>query len=496
MAPSTSNNVRVVNPIVEFFSIDLPEDSKAKFSCVFPSTVRGARCKNGISSVDRKEAKELRKVLMSLSSVGSHHKVTLKKLAELCHCKSTHRKGGYEFQLSATVELWYRNLQEHISPNSQVTPTETLPSTSTSSPNEQTTNISEVAPRQILTRSATQNLNDDQLHATITRPPHAYNPYPSAPRTLSEVNTSLLALIRKRLNSREIPSGYVYIYKRDNDLPNHFKIGFTTQSPSERAKGWESKCKYTPYIVFESPWIAHANRVENLVMAELAMARRQENYCKSNPLCMARHREWFNIDLETAKEVVMRWVGWMTMEPYGGDRELVEEWRDHVYTSRVRPASRDGVEQGDRWDRWIEDFYPPVSISYEEEDGEVDSAGEATEAYDVHENANTEETEEDDTEDGGLPVFANTPCIHSRQSHHNHRCLSNHLPATAVSQSQINDAFEVLRRAGLLRHDRTRGSAGAPFSSSTSDTASAGSSSCGWMTAPTGLSRQTTLVFA
>jgi hypothetical protein len=445
MGSSCVNVSRLSLPIIDLVSLDLPEDPKTSYPCIFPSTTKGGRCGNPISFNDRSHAKTLLKKLLNSSTASRGIEKDLEQLAELCHCKSIHRKRP--LQLKETVTVWDQSLQERISVSSQIPPTRrTTTPTSGTSQLETTIRKFQPAPRQIitrsLTRSLTRELNGDSSAASDSRLPHAYNPHPSAPDTFDKLDRRMVTLIKKPLNNTEMLSGYIYVYTRTDDLPNHYKIGFTSAIPRERLQSWASKCKYQPILILEIQSI-HAHRVEKLALTELLMVRKQENYCKTNPAtCGRKHGEWVHTSLKNVEEVVTRWVDWIQTKPYDEDGLLEDEWADRADAVLSRSAFRRGFNQGMRWGSWVEEGIKEEDI--EDENSEDDGTEDFKE-----EKAKSEDSK------------ADTEYVHSQRAKRSNTPGSSLLgstigPSTSTdSQQTVYAAIELLRRAGILNRSST-----------------------------------------
>jgi hypothetical protein len=157
------------------------------------------------------------------------------------------------------------------------------------------------------------------------------------------------AKIRQKISPQELPSGFVYGFRRPGcDL---IKIGTTTKTVAKRLGSIASQCKYTPNVVFQVA-TNHAMKVEHLVHLQFYRQNRREclidGRCNGGRGCAARHKEWFEGVSDTYAEAVVRaWVRWMNLEPYDVGGLLKEAWLVQAKLFNLNSP-------GDIWMRWTE----------------------------------------------------------------------------------------------------------------------------------------------
>lgn len=131
----------------------------------------------------------------------------------------------------------------------------------------------------------------------------------------------------------DFSNGWIYILK-DPYHPGHVKIGMTAEKArvgrkeeiEKRLQEHRSDCKRDYRLCFpqkgtrdrvRSP---HIKRVEDLIHAELHYFHRQVK-CD----CGTRHREWFEMELDIAVDIVKKWMSWMRKKPYSEGNEKDQE---------------------------------------------------------------------------------------------------------------------------------------------------------------------------
>lgn len=146
------------------------------------------------------------------------------------------------------------------------------------------------------------------------------------------------------------PSGLSYMYSIQGSF-GFVKIGYTSRKVETRLVEWQESCKHTPYLIFpkapeEQEQFPYVRRVEALIHAELRDCRVRELQCLCNETNaygkQKQHIEWFNIDIDRAKEVAMRWSNWMSSNSYEesspGNWVLRAEYMDNLgELDRVTP---------------------------------------------------------------------------------------------------------------------------------------------------------------
>ncbi|KAL6249338.1 hypothetical protein RBB50_003191 [Rhinocladiella similis] len=117
--------------------------------------------------------------------------------------------------------------------------------------------------------------------------------------------------IIKGLSTQEEKSGYIYIFRLPK-APRYLKIG-SSKHPTVRVSQWKDDCNLEYEQIWCSDKIRHALRLESILQIQLGMERQTMN-C----FCGITHNEWFEISLESAREVVEHWIRWLnTLKPYG-----------------------------------------------------------------------------------------------------------------------------------------------------------------------------------
>lgn len=120
------------------------------------------------------------------------------------------------------------------------------------------------------------------------------------------------------------PAGLIYMYSIQGSF-GYVKIGYTARAVETRLAEWQTTCKHTPHLIFpkspeEQTIIPYVRRVEALIHAELRHCRVRELQCLCKEINaygrQKQHIEWFEVDVDRAKEVAMRWSEWMRSDPY------------------------------------------------------------------------------------------------------------------------------------------------------------------------------------
>ena len=147
-------------------------------------------------------------------------------------------------------------------------------------------------------------------------------------RTPIRFNTDIKDLIRKGFTEEELrkypdPRGRVYIFV----LPEHegtdsppLKIGHST-GMKERMAGIKKFCKYKPFVLVDEP-CPMPRRIEKL-LHEILDGEALRQHCAG---CKKQHREWYQVDFEFAKELLLHWVEWSRKEPYDSNNNLKDKW--------------------------------------------------------------------------------------------------------------------------------------------------------------------------
>lgn len=151
---------------------------------------------------------------------------------------------------------------------------------------------------------------------------------------------SILKTILRYSCPRNRSPGYIYAFSHP-DLPNLLKIGVTNAITKRRGSSsdpvdyrlacWASNCGRPVKEVFREYMPCAAERMESLIHQTLQEYRRiQVPACKR---CKGRkggrgveHDEWFEVDVETARETVRSWALFSGQRPYNAFGQVVEYW--------------------------------------------------------------------------------------------------------------------------------------------------------------------------
>lgn len=157
--------------------------------------------------------------------------------------------------------------------------------------------------------------------------------------------------------------GVIYIL-REIEAPHHIKIGSTRfDRVSQRTKEIK-RCGRKFEIIDTSEPIQYYTRTEKLIQKD--MAHHQQLFRCGNH--HRNHTEWFDVNIETARRHVQRWVTFMNQQqPYNSSGYLTELWR-HLLAKRSCGLPKDSMDDDTRhqsrcalWDALLE---PPSMIDY------------------------------------------------------------------------------------------------------------------------------------
>ncbi|KAL9109747.1 MAG: hypothetical protein Q9227_005616 [Pyrenula ochraceoflavens] len=307
----------------------------------------------------------------------------LEELAPMVHCRNFHRTAP---QIKATVACWISELDESnrfsrggsIYVSEAVLPPQTcLPQVTTTQPPIQilpadihfyqtprpilpvTTvtppSISRAAPVTVSVPPVPRPAPPvTRLAPPVTRSqtanrPLTLNSRPPLPRfelqrrIEQDTPEAITDLVKKRFGHMEHKQGYIYAFTRDSD-PGYIKIGWSTHV-KRRMREWEQRCGYQPILIYQSPLIPNAYRVEQLIFTQLAAWRHNDMRCVNENICRTRHKEWFRIKKRDAKDVIRRWVEWAMTLPYDEDGRLEDSWS--TYIDRWLDICYEDFEQSD-----------------------------------------------------------------------------------------------------------------------------------------------------
>jgi len=111
--------------------------------------------------------------------------------------------------------------------------------------------------------------------------------------------------------------------------PGFVKIGLTKVSVQDRFRNIQRECGYTPHLVYSLNDVPHIYRVEMLVHYELVRNWRVEKRCDG---CNRQHKEWFDVDTDTAVKAARQWCEWMAItDPYDSYGVLKPYWNSKVH---------------------------------------------------------------------------------------------------------------------------------------------------------------------
>ena len=157
-----------------------------------------------------------------------------------------------------------------------------------------------------------------------------------------------LSLIREaKLDlTKEETEGIIYIL-RDPKRDGVLKIG-RSSDPEKRHKRHKQKCGASMVCVFASNRVKNVKRVERLAHTDLKHLGRSWK-CER---CSEEHREWFEVEEETAKEIVRKWIKWINeQDPYRGGT-LEPLWGYLMDWGRVPNPELEPKDHIGRWDHW------------------------------------------------------------------------------------------------------------------------------------------------
>ncbi len=345
-------------------------------------TLKGVCCKNPVSKKNNEEASVHLISASLLQYAQSDEPADLTWLAGLLLCQRNHQGEAHE-----VAQIWqdqvYDCLESQTPPQVTKVPRQKRDSTdkgtnrsrkADSCPDRRIIDVEESAPttrRAMRTRSMGIQTSSEPSNDADSLP--KFFNYRVPRRNLPAVNADVMKIIlntgkpNERLSAQDMKDGHIYAYTRSSN-PGYVKIGLTEKTPLERLHVAQRDCNCTLQLETtpEGRRIPHVYQIERLIHAELALYRRRERRCNNGAGCPTKkHKEWFEVGVDLALEVINRWCSWAEKKPYDDDGVLREEWRVHTKVS-VRAATIDEQDQGDRWQEWIDSF--PTSSSAQEVD--------------------------------------------------------------------------------------------------------------------------------
>lgn len=172
---------------------------------------------------------------------------------------------------------------------------------------------------------------------------------------------SILNTILQHSGPRNRAPGYIYAFTRPS-LPGFIKIGYTSavEQPDRpyphpvdfRLARWASDCGYPVKEVFREYMPCAAKRMESLIHQTLREYRRiQDPVCRP---CRRRgggrggaHDEWFEVDIDEARQAVRAWAVFSEQRPYDSFGALIEFWAEKAEQER-------GAKNGLSLVQWLE----------------------------------------------------------------------------------------------------------------------------------------------
>ena len=127
------------------------------------------------------------------------------------------------------------------------------------------------------------------------------------------------------------------------------KIGKGDVDPEQRFNVIRDNCGYEPTILFHAvmPWAAKV--LETLIHLDLDKYRHYDSSCKEirqgKQLCTSKHIEWFEVDLKTALETVIKWQRFSACQPFFSEGYLNGFWQREVRDAQLERLKRAREEQ-------------------------------------------------------------------------------------------------------------------------------------------------------
>ncbi|RGP75210.1 hypothetical protein FSPOR_832 [Fusarium sporotrichioides] len=143
----------------------------------------------------------------------------------------------------------------------------------------------------------------------------------------------ILKTMAKSPEKKGFEPGYIYGFT-DPREPGHIKIGYTAGSVEGRMEEWK-RCGWEPFLEFKVSMRCAVKKVEKLIHLTLHMEE-QEASCPAAS-CTQKHKEWFKISKDEAKEVVEIWQKFSELTPYTESRKLNVIWQSIVTAQQAKP---------------------------------------------------------------------------------------------------------------------------------------------------------------
>lgn len=150
------------------------------------------------------------------------------------------------------------------------------------------------------------------------------------PKSIQEVNEAIKAELQR---PHPAAAGHIYGFTHPDQIlvklgtgprieMELVKIG-RSENVGRRMQQWRKQCKYVPRLIFALAMPQH-HRIERVVHHQLHNARLREHLgCFG---CGIRHMEWFRVDAEHARSLVVMWQGYAERQPYDEVGGLLPDW--------------------------------------------------------------------------------------------------------------------------------------------------------------------------
>ncbi|KAF2113333.1 T5orf172 domain-containing protein [Lophiotrema nucula] len=184
-------------------------------------------------------------------------------------------------------------------------------------------------------------------------------------RTLSakNIDDALIGRIHKPLkqyarhfdDSDDEKTGSLYVFRDCNpSKAGQLKIGYTTQLLSNRQKELEKQCSTELEIVYYTKRIRDYDRAEKLTHLDLAAFCRPFSCssCKKKDGTPRMHREYFEVNEDTAIKTVKRWTRFLELKPYEERGRLRKEWFRRLNDLEDASTRDDPLDHEAHWRRW------------------------------------------------------------------------------------------------------------------------------------------------
>ena len=135
-----------------------------------------------------------------------------------------------------------------------------------------------------------------------------------------QVAKKVALLAKKPLGKNSNNTGYIYLFS--TTFPGMVKIGYSRLPPQVQRLQNHKGC----YRVIDRIWeksTPYPFRVEQFVLAELSSVHyKLTEKCHK---CKTHHQEWLEIDLETLKRTVKKWIAFVETGPYSPQGRLTKK---------------------------------------------------------------------------------------------------------------------------------------------------------------------------